>query len=53
MNKFYQIVILILFILTIFFAERQQRIDIKRRVLKMNKECYTKQDLELIIFGKS
>lgn len=48
----YSSIILLLFGVMVYFVEKEQRNKIEKRALLMDKECYTKQDIEIIIFGE-
>lgn len=48
----YSSIILILFAFIVYFAESQERQKIKKRALLIDKECYTKADINIIIFGE-
>jgi len=37
----------------IFIGQKAKQTEIEKRALEINKECYTNQDIELIIFNKS
>ena len=46
-------VVLFLFYFLGFYAgERKKQQEIKNRAKQINKECYTNQDIEIIVFGE-
>lgn len=47
------IIVFIIMIICYQGGRKDERDEIKKRALKIEKECYTNRDIEIIVFGET